>query len=56
MTHIARNLTGGVDGFFKGKRYLIYDRDPLYTREFSSILAEAISNLLPEMRRALPRR
>ena len=41
MTQIARNLTDGVDGFFKGKRYLIHDRDPLYTREFSSILAEA---------------
>src|SRR5215469_3063437 len=34
MTQIARNLTDDVDGFFKGKRYLIYDRDPLYTQEF----------------------
>jgi hypothetical protein len=41
MTQIARNLTDGVDGFFKGKRYLIHDRDPVYTQEFSSILAEA---------------
>jgi putative transposase len=41
MTQIARNLTEGVDGFFKGKRSLIHDRDPLYTREFSSILAQA---------------
>ena len=41
MTQIARNLTDGVDGFFEGKRYLIHDRDPLYTRDFSSILAEA---------------
>src|SRR5882762_3752262 len=41
MTQIARNLTDGVDGFFKGKRYLIHDRDPLYTREFLSMLAEA---------------
>jgi hypothetical protein len=23
MTQIARNLTDGVDGFFKGKRYII---------------------------------
>jgi transposase InsO family protein len=41
MTQIARNLTDDVDGFFKGKRYLIHDRDPLYTREFLSMLAEA---------------
>jgi len=40
MTRIARNLTDEVDGFFKGKRYLIHDRDPLYTREFLSMLGE----------------
>jgi putative transposase len=34
MVQIARNLTDGIDGFFKGKRYLIHDRDPLYTYEF----------------------
>jgi putative transposase len=41
MSQIARNLTDVVDGFFTRKRYLIHDRDPLYTREFLSILAEA---------------
>jgi len=41
MTQIARNLTDGVDGFLKGKRYLIHDRDPLYTTEFLTMLAEA---------------
>jgi putative transposase len=40
MAQVARNLTDGVDGFFKDKRYLIHDRDPLYTREFLSMLAE----------------
>jgi transposase InsO family protein len=40
MAQIARNLTDAVDGFFKAKRYLIHDRDPLYTREFLGILAE----------------
>jgi len=40
MAQIARNLTDSVDGFFKGKRYLIHDRDPLYTQEFLSMLAE----------------
>jgi putative transposase len=38
MTQIARNLTDAVDGFFKGKRYLIHDRDPLYTQEFVAML------------------
>jgi putative transposase len=41
MAQIARNLTDGVDGFFKGKRYLIHDRDPLYTRDFLNRLADA---------------
>jgi transposase InsO family protein len=39
MAQIARNLTDVVDGFFKGKRYLIHDRDPLYTRDFMNLLA-----------------
>ena len=29
MAQMARNWTDGVDGFFKGKRYLIHDRDPV---------------------------
>jgi transposase InsO family protein len=41
MNQIARNLTDEVDGFFMGKRYLIHDRDPLYTKEFLSIVADA---------------
>jgi putative transposase len=41
MSQIARNLTDEVDGFFKGKRYLIHDRDPLYTAEFLTMMAEA---------------
>jgi putative transposase len=40
MAQIARNLTDAVDGFFTGKRYLIHDRDPLYTKEFLNMLAE----------------
>ena len=40
MAQIARNPTDEVDGFFKGKRYLIHDRDPLYTQEFLSMLAD----------------
>ena len=39
MAQIARNLIDAVDGFFTGKRYLIHDRDPLYTNEFIDIIA-----------------
>jgi transposase InsO family protein len=41
MNQIARNMTDAVDGLLAGKRYLIHDRDPLYTKEFLSILAAA---------------
>src|SRR5215471_19227828 len=41
MTQIGRNLTDAVDGLLNGKRYLIHDRDPLFTAEFLSLLAEA---------------
>jgi putative transposase len=34
----GRNVTDPIDGFLKGKRYLIHDRDPLYTAEFSTML------------------
>jgi hypothetical protein len=38
MKQIARNLTDPIDGFLKDKKYLIHDRDPLFTKEFRSIL------------------
>ena len=41
MTQVARNLTDGVDGFLIGKRYLLQDRDPLFTDEFRGVLAAA---------------
>jgi hypothetical protein len=41
MSQITRNLTDAVDGFFAGKRYLIHDRDPLYTKDFLAILASS---------------
>ena len=40
MSQIGRNLTDAVDGIVKGKRYLIHDRDPLFTAEFLSTLAD----------------
>jgi transposase InsO family protein len=41
MTQVARNLTDGVDGFLIGKRYLLHDRDPLFSDEFRGVLAAA---------------
>ena len=38
MDQMARNLTDCEDGFLKGKRYLIHDRDPLFTKSFRGIL------------------
>ncbi|MEN6427373.1 MAG: integrase core domain-containing protein, partial [Phycisphaerales bacterium] len=37
MEQIARNVSG-EGGFLAGKKYLIHDRDPLYTAKFESIL------------------
>lgn len=34
MSQVARNLTDADEGMFGGKRYLIHDRDPLFTAEF----------------------
>jgi transposase InsO family protein len=41
VKQIARNLTDSVDGFLKHTRYLIQDRDPLYTRGFRVMLEDA---------------
>src|SRR6516165_6771120 len=41
MNQVGRNLTDAVDGLLKGKRYLIHDRDPLFTAEFLKMLADA---------------
>ena len=46
MTQLARNLTDCCDGFLRGARYVIVDRDPLYTRAFRSTLAEAGVNVV----------
>jgi len=41
MAQVARNLTDAVEGFLRSKRYLIHDRDPLFTFEFVRILKAA---------------
>jgi putative transposase len=38
MSQIARNLSDAAEGFLIGKRYLIHDRDPLFTRESSKTI------------------
>lgn len=38
MDQIARNLLDVEDGFLLGKRYLLLDRDPLYTKAFRTAL------------------
>ena len=41
MQQIARNLTAVDDGFLNGCRYLIHDRDPLFTKAFRALLNSA---------------
>ena len=38
MSQVARNLSDAAEGFLVGKRYLIHDRDPLFTAEFLATL------------------
>ncbi len=39
MSQVARNFSDAAEGFLVGKRYLIHDRDPLFTAEFLATLA-----------------
>ena len=41
MEQIARNLTDAFDGCLRDKRFLILDRDPLFTRKLRAILKSA---------------
>ncbi len=40
MTQVARNLVDAYDGFLKDHRYIILDRDPLFTHELRGILKD----------------
>ena len=46
MKQVARNLTDMWDGFLLGKRYLIHDRDPLFTEAVRGLLRD--SGVKPE--------
>jgi transposase InsO family protein len=39
MSQLSRNVTDVSDGFLTGKRFLIHDRDPLFTVAFGETLA-----------------
>ncbi len=41
MKQIARNLTDADEGFLKGARHLIHDRDPLFTETFRGVLGSS---------------
>jgi putative transposase len=38
MCQMARNLTDPIDGFLKDKKFLVMDRDPVFTEKFKEIL------------------
>jgi hypothetical protein len=40
MSQIGRNITDAVDGILLDKRCLIHDRNPLFTAEFVTLLAD----------------
>src|SRR3954462_11770216 len=46
MNQSGRNVTDAVDGILNGKRYLIHDRDPLFTTEFQCLLASISVNAI----------
>jgi len=44
MSQVARDLVDCDDDFLNGSRYLIHDRDPLFTQAIASILKSADVN------------
>ena len=48
VEQLARNVTDPIDGFLKGKRFLLHDRDPLFTDRFEAIL-EAVGIECPRL-------
>jgi putative transposase len=45
MKQVARNLTDPVDGFLRGAKYLVHDRDPLFTEAFVAILKAGVKTI-----------
>lgn len=51
MAQVARNLLDTVAGFLLGKRFLILDRDPLYTHDFRAAVERAGGQPVPLLHR-----
>lgn len=47
MEQVARNLTGWESGFLTGKRFLIIDRDCIFSPAFKSIIEGSGMEILP---------
>ncbi len=43
MGQVACNLSDAEEGFMLAKRYLIHDRDPLFTADFLETLAPSVT-------------
>ena len=46
MMQVGRNLTDPFDGFLRGKRFLILDRDKKFTTEFRNLLEHAGTDVI----------
>jgi len=52
MQQIGRNLCDIESGILSGKRYLIHDRDPLFTADFLAVLAASgVKSVKPSLPR-----
>lgn len=45
MLQVARNLTDTIDGFLQGRRWLIHDRDPLFSKGFRATLGTQVTTI-----------
>ena len=46
MKQIARNITDSENGFLKDNKYLIHDRDPLYTKDFDEFIESSGTKII----------
>ena len=46
MKQIARNISDHEEGFLKNKKYLVHDRDTLYTKEFDGIIESSGTKII----------
>jgi transposase InsO family protein len=46
MKQVARNLTDCENGFLKNTKYLVHDRDPLYTKTFDAFVESSGTEII----------